>query len=530
MMRGEHTVGAPPAANGPPLGIINNHAIPGGNTGPNSAYQFKTADGYKSAKEINAEPTASPYGAYGKTDEVSQKIAAAQEHTGTSIFDPVLCELAYRWFCPPGGKILDPFAGGSVRGIVAAKLGRHYTGVDLRAEQIAANERQAVAIGARPAPATVDVKISAAMARLEFNGCDPEYIRTTCHASCCDSSTSPTGTMISIHPDENAAIVARGGRVELGLLQPRPGEKKCPFKDTGTHLCGLHFTPDKPFGCIASPFTLNDNNTLIVRNRYKLLKCYDDGRKIPAYHAFRASLALIFGDSETERIVAHFDAGGGDVVATMPIAHFRKLKINDETKKGHAPAEYEPATDWVPPTWVVGDSKDVATLAPGEYDFVFSCPPYGDLEVYSDNPADLSTMDYAAFKAAYFHIIRESVAMLKPNRFACFVVGDFRYGPHGLYRNFPMHTIQAFEEAGAFLHNEAVLVTAIGSLPIRVGRQFVAGRKFGKTHQNVLVFIKGDPKIATAEIGEVEFATELPEPEPGAPVPVEPQGAGEPTM
>jgi hypothetical protein len=31
----------------------------------------------------------------------------------------VLCEIAYRWFSPPGGLILDPFAGGSVRGIVA---------------------------------------------------------------------------------------------------------------------------------------------------------------------------------------------------------------------------------------------------------------------------------------------------------------------------------------------------------------------------------------------------------------------------
>lgn len=38
--------------------------------------------------------------------------------SGTSIFDPVLCELAYRWFSPVGGLILDPFAGGSVRGIV----------------------------------------------------------------------------------------------------------------------------------------------------------------------------------------------------------------------------------------------------------------------------------------------------------------------------------------------------------------------------------------------------------------------------
>jgi hypothetical protein len=27
----------------------------------------------------------------------------------------VLCELAYRWFCPPGGLVLNPFAGGSVR-------------------------------------------------------------------------------------------------------------------------------------------------------------------------------------------------------------------------------------------------------------------------------------------------------------------------------------------------------------------------------------------------------------------------------
>lgn len=40
--------------------------------------------------------------------------------SGTSIFDPVLCELAYRWFTPADGSILDPFAGGSVRGIVAA--------------------------------------------------------------------------------------------------------------------------------------------------------------------------------------------------------------------------------------------------------------------------------------------------------------------------------------------------------------------------------------------------------------------------
>ena len=50
----------------------------------------------------------------------------------------------------------------------------------------------------------------------------------------------------------------------------------------------------------------------------------------------------------------------------------------------------------------------------------------------------------------------------------------------------------------------AILVTAIGSLPIRVPRQFDAGRKMGKTHQNVLVFIKGDWHEATKTIGPVK--------------------------
>ena len=59
--------------------------------------------------------------------------------TGTSIFDPVLCELAYTWFCNTGGQVVDPFAGGSVRGIVASALNRKYWGCDLSAEQIAAN-------------------------------------------------------------------------------------------------------------------------------------------------------------------------------------------------------------------------------------------------------------------------------------------------------------------------------------------------------------------------------------------------------
>lgn len=242
--------------------------------------------------------------------------------TGTSIFDPVLCELAYRWFCPPGGSVLDPFAGGSVRGIVAGKLQRSYVGIDLRQEQIAANYGQA--------------------------------------------------------------------------------------------------------------------------------------------HA-------IFGT----------DPGS----ATMP---------------------------WSP-YWIVGDSLnlDDHIIAGLGFDFLFSCPPYADLEVYSDDPRDLSTMAYPAFLEAYRKIIAVACARLRRDRFACFVVGDVR-GKDGCYLSFPQATIEAFTAAGLKLYNDAILVTAAGSLPIRAGRQFQVSRKLGNTHQRILVFVKGDGRAAAKAIGEVEFGDHNP--------------------
>lgn len=54
--------------------------------------------------------------------------------SGASEFDPVLCEVLIKWFCPPNGKIVDPFAGGNVRGIISAILGNEYHGVDIRTE------------------------------------------------------------------------------------------------------------------------------------------------------------------------------------------------------------------------------------------------------------------------------------------------------------------------------------------------------------------------------------------------------------
>jgi hypothetical protein len=152
------------------------------------------------------------------------------------------------------------------------------------------------------------------------------------------------------------------------------------------------------------------------------------------------------------------------------------------------------------PVWYQGDSRNVQEIAPVAADLVFSCPPYADLEVYSDDPADLSTLSYAEFRAAYTDIIARSCSLLKPDRFACFVVGEAR-DRRGNYYGFVPDTVAAFRAAGLDFYNEAILVTAAGSLPIRAGGQFRAGRKLGKTHQNILVFVKGDAKRAARACG-----------------------------
>lgn len=216
--------------------------------------------------------------------------------TGTSIFDPALCELMYRWFCPAGGMILDPFAGGSVRGVVAGKLGYKYTGLELRPEQVQSNR------------------------------------------------------------DQQAELI-----------------------------------PDAP----------------------------------------------VF--------------------------------------------------------WIQGDSDRTLDALQSEYDFIFSCPPYHDLEVYSDDPADLSNMPYDKFIVKYRSIIHKAVSRLADNRFAVFVVGDIR-DKDGFYRDFNGATKRCFISAGARLYNECKLLQPLGTAMLRANSTFGPYKKLIKVHEDVLIFYKGDPR------------------------------------
>ena len=243
------------------------------------------------------------------TKDMVAKIAGNSD--GVSIFDPVLCELAYKWFNIPNGKILDCFAGGSVRGIVAAKLGYEYLGNDLRSEQIEAN---------------------------------------------------------------------------------------------------------------------------------------------------RINAKEVLQDAE------------------------------------------------IYPTWTCGDSLQIDTITKGyEADLLFSCPPYADLEVYSDLKEDISNMSYKDFISVYHEIIRKSCNLLKNDRFAVFVVGDVR-NKNGFYQNFVSDTIQSFIDSGLMLYNEMILLNSVGNAGMRASKTFNGGRKVVKVHQNVLVFYKGNPKNIKKNYPELDLS------------------------
>lgn len=69
-------------------------------------------------------------------------LSKVNEAGGTSLYSPTLTELMVRWYSAAGDMILDPFAGGSVRGIVSTTLGREYLGIELSADQVRANRAQ----------------------------------------------------------------------------------------------------------------------------------------------------------------------------------------------------------------------------------------------------------------------------------------------------------------------------------------------------------------------------------------------------
>ena len=157
--------------------------------------------------------------------------------------------------------------------------------------------------------------------------------------------------------------------------------------------------------------------------------------------------------------------------------------------------------------WLEGDARETQALTAGrpQADFIFTCPPYWNLEVYSDSPSDLSNMDLPGFGLAMDLVIEGSLAALKPDRFAVMVMGDRRYGPRKQLAHLPAMMVESFERHGALLHNDIVMMTSLGSKPQIARHAFERRRTLTPIYEHVLVFAKGDAGAATKAMGDVEL-------------------------
>ena len=147
---------------------------------------------------------------------------------------------------------------------------------------------------------------------------------------------------------------------------------------------------------------------------------------------------------------------------------------------------------------------DYAYSKDNRYDLIFTCPPYFNLEKYSDITGDLSLhTEYEKFMFDYVYIIDKCYYYLEDDSFMVWVVSDVRRKDTGAYYGLVADTIKSAQHSGFKLYNEIILYNETGNLAITSGDYLKKARKVGRQHQNVLVFYKGDTKAIRYKFKEL---------------------------
>lgn len=203
-----------------------------------------------------------------------------------------------------------------------------------------------------------------------------------------------------------------------------------------------------------------------------------------------------------------FDCFAGDSVFGYVSAHLGNEFTGIELRPEQARLNNE-RVEGMTARYINDDGQNVAQhIAPDSQDLLFSCPPYFDLEKYSDLENDASNQDsYEDFIKILENAFKAAVGCLKDNRFAVIVVGDVRDKSTGFYYDFCGDIKRIFKEAGMPLYNEIILVETGASTALRAGR-YMESRKVAKMHQNILVFYKGKPKEIKNNFKKIEYASE----------------------
>lgn len=536
---------------------------------------------------------------------------------GTSVFDPVLCELMYSWFSAVGQRIIDPWAGGSVRGLVAAVLGREYVGIELRGEQITANQMQlgvvAAAVEADLGPGGLAPEWrTSPLAVLEDESFDLAFSAAPSYAG--DDATLLTpigfhGGVLVKRDDTFSVLGSRGGKVRTCLALARAakaagieglvtaGSRQSPQVNIVTavaralgmkarvHVPAGEDTPEVSSALAGGAEVVRHkagyNNVIVARAREDAAASgwaeIPFGMECPEAVGFTAGqVASLLELAELPaRIVVPVGSGmsvagvlrgladlGLDIpvlgvtVGADPTARLDEyapgwrerltLVPSGLDYHDHAPSRrlgdlwldpiYEAkclpflergdllwvvgiretavreTPEWTDPLWVEGESSEtLRDFDAASFDLAFGCPPYYDLEKYSDDPRDMSNMTQKQFDAHMAKTLQEVARVLRPDSFAVFVVGSVR-DKRGRIMDMRRCMSDAASSAGMWLVNDAVLTTPVGNAAMRAGRTFDKTRVLSRVHQEVLVFVKGDRKRAAARAGAIEFGAVTPIP------------------
>jgi len=168
----------------------------------------------------------------------------------------------------------------------------------------------------------VECSISVKTFKNTWHGCDPGWICSDdgCAGKCCQPGGK--GATVVVTDDEAKRLRKRGIAIKNGAIDLGDG-RYCPCQDEDG-LCKLHKTGDKPLTCVTEPLKVLSNGTIVVRDRFFLLKCFKVGG-MPGYKAWEGAFKRLFGDSQTKRIQKEIEAGADKVTAKMDAKLFETM-------------------------------------------------------------------------------------------------------------------------------------------------------------------------------------------------------------
>lgn len=189
-----------------------------------------------------------------------------------------------------------------------------------------------------------------------------------------------------------------------------------------------------------------------------------------------------------------FDCFAGDTVFGYVSSYLGNQFTGIELRNEQATINNKRIFEFNQSKYICDDGQNVLKhIELNSQDLLFSCPPYFNLEVYSDLENDASNQkEYSEFIKILDNTFTDAIKCLKENRFAFIVVGDIR-DKNGFYYKFTDDIKSIFCNNGMNLYNELILLQSTGNAQLRASK-YMDYRKVVKLHENVLVFYKGDPK------------------------------------